>query len=613
MPPSTTCSSSPFNGHLADSDRLSRVVGGGTAGLAIASRLAANRETSVAVVEAGSFYQLDNGNGSVIPALAPLQHVGSLPNDTQPLIDWGFVTVSQAGANNRRMHYARGKTLGGSSALNYLAFHRQVPQKAGWSVGSYEQWAEQVGDDSYLFDNFESYFQRSATLTEPNLAKRYPTNGTVEFDATSFNNAIGGPLQVSWANWASPIGSWGQVALASAGIPPINGFNSGKLLGSAWVSQSLNPVNQHRSSSQTSYLDEAINTTSIVVYTRTQASKILFDANNTATGVSVQTAGLPYTLHARREVILSAGVFQSPQLLMLSGIGPRETLENHNIPVLADLPGVGQNLWDHVYYGVSFRVKVDTSSRLSNDPIYAAQAAENYTSTQTGPLTAVGAFIGFEKLPASYRQNLSASARERLDSAFPNDWPEIEYLIESAFDGYNTNYTAVDPNDGYQYATISSALVAPLSRGNVTISTADPSQPPVINPNWLTDPTDVELAILAFKRVREIWGYMNGTTIGEEYFPGTAEVATDEEILSFIRQALVQLWHAAGTCKMGKAGDEKEGGDGMAVVDPEGRVYGVKGLRVVDASVFPLLPPGHPQATIYALAEKIADAILSGK
>lgn len=419
-------------------------------------------------------------------------------------------------------------------------------------------------------------------------------------------------MQVSWANWATPIGSWGQIALASAGIPPINGFNSGKLLGSTWVTQSLNPVNQHRSSSQTSYLDEAINTTSIVVYTRTQASKILFDANNTATGVSVQTAGLPYTLHARREVILSAGVFQSPQLLMLSGIGPRETLESHDIPVLSDLPGVGQNLWDHVYYGVSFRVNVDTSSRLSNNPIYAAQAAENYTSTQTGPLTAVGAFIGFEKLPASYRQNLSASARERLDSAFPKDWPEIEYLIESAFDGYNTNYTAVDPNDGYQYATISSALVAPLSRGNVTISTADPAKPPDINPNWLTDPADVELAILAFKRVREIWGYMNGTTIGEEYFPGTAQVATDEEILGFIRKALVQLWHAAGTCKMGKAGDEKEGGDRLAVVDPEGRVYGVEGLRVVDASVFPVLPPGHPQATVYALAEKIADDILSG-
>lgn len=291
---------------------------------------------------------------------------------------------------------------------------------------------------------------------------------------------------------------------------------------------------------------------------------------------------------------------------MISGIGPPEILENQDIPVLADLPGVGQNLWDHVYYGVSFRVNVDTWSRLSNDPIYAAQAAKNYTSNRTGPLTAVGAFIGVEKLPASYRKSLSVSARERLASAFPDDWPEIEYLIGNAFDGYNTNYTAIDPNDGYQYATISSALVAPLSRGNVTISSSNPTDPPIINPNWLTDPTDIELAILAFKRVREIWGYMNGITIGEEYFSGTAEVETDEEILSFIRKAVVQLWHEAGTCKMGERGDR------MAVLDGKGRVYKVKGLRVVDASAFPVLPPGHPQATVYALAEKIADDMLHG-
>lgn len=410
---------------------------------------------------------------------------------------------------------------------------------------------------------------------------------------------------MSWPNWAIPIGGWAQIALATAGIPPINGFNSGRLMGSTWITETLNPINQHRSSSQTSYLDAAINTSSLVVYIHTLATRILFDANNTAAGVFVQTAGLPYTLHTRREVILSAGAFQSPQLLMLSGIGPRKTLESQDIPVLADLPGVGQNLWDQVYYGVSFRVNVETSSRLS-DPIYAAQASENYTSDQAGPLTAAGTFIGFEKLPASYRQHLSTSAQDRLSSTFSDDWPEIEYLVQGAFNGYNTNYTAVDPNDGYSYATISSALVAPLSRGNVTISSSDPTQPPIINPNWLTDPTDTELAVLAFKRVREIWGYMNGTTIGDEYFPGTAEVKTDEEILDFIRESLVQVWHAAGTCKMGRREDP------MAVLDGKGKVYKVQGLRIVDASAFPLLPPGHPQATVYALAEKIADGIIRG-
>ncbi|KAL9627710.1 MAG: hypothetical protein Q9204_006382 [Flavoplaca sp. TL-2023a] len=333
----------------------------------------------------------------------------------------------------------------------------------------------------------------------------------------------------------------------------------------------------------TSCLNRAINTTSIVVYTNTPANSILFDANNTATGVSVQTASLHYTIYASHEVILSAGAFQSPQLLMLSGINPQETLATYNIPVLADLPGVGQNLWDQAYY-----------------------AAENYTSNQTGPLTSVGAFIGFEKLPASYRQNLSASARERLDTEFADDWPEIEYLVEYAFSGYNTDYTAVDPNNGYNYATISAALVASLSRGNVTIRSSDAIDLPVINPDWLTDPADVELAVLAFKGVREIWEYMKRTTDGEEYFAGTAEVQSDKEILEYIRRSLIQVWHAAGTCKMGKAED------GMAVVDSKSKVFGVRKLRVIDASVFPVLPPGHRQATMYGLPEKIAEDILIG-
>ncbi|KAI4276461.1 MAG: hypothetical protein LQ337_002477 [Flavoplaca oasis] len=155
------------------------------------------------------------------------------------------------------------------------------------------------------------------------------------------------------------------------------------------MSQTLSPDDQHRSSSQTSYLNRAINNTSIVVYNSTLANKILFNANNSATGVAVQTASLPFALHASSEVILSAGVFQSPQLLMLSGIGPQETLASYEIPILVDLRGVGQNFWDQAYYGASFRVNVETTSRL-REPIYAAQAAENYTSTLTGPLTSVG-------------------------------------------------------------------------------------------------------------------------------------------------------------------------------------------------------------------------------
>ncbi|KAL8667883.1 MAG: hypothetical protein Q9202_000348 [Teloschistes flavicans] len=574
------------------------ILGGGTAGLAIAGRLASNPNISVAVIEAGGFYEIDNGNGSVIPAFAALQHIGSQPNDTQPLIDWGLVTVPQAGANNRRMHYARGKTLGGSSARHFLAYHRGTN-------GSYQQWAEQVQDDSYRYQNFLPYFQRSCHLTPPNLEKRYPRNGTVDFNPAAFDNSLGGPLQVSWANWADPIGTWAKLGFRAAGILPIKGFDSGSIIGSSWVAQSQNPTNEHRDSSQTSYLSQAIENTSIVVYTQTLGKKILFDNNKAAYGVSVNTAGVPYTLQARKEVILSAGVFQSPQLLMVSGIGPRETLRKYGISVESDLPGVGQNFQDQPLYGVVFRVNVDTSSRLITDVAYAAQAGKDYLTNQTGPLTSSAGYLAFEKLPSSYRQKLTKATQAKLRT-FPTDWPEIEYLAESGYDGDHKNYFDV-PFDQYEYATISTVLLTPFSKGNVTISSSDAADPPVINPNWLTDPADTEVAIASFKRAREIWKYMNGTTVGPEYFPGTAKVSTDAEILQYIRETMISIWHGAATCKMGTARDR------MAVIDSHARVFGVKGLRVVDASSFPFLTPGHPQATIYALAEKIADDILKGQ
>ncbi|KAK5126559.1 hypothetical protein LTR85_009493 [Meristemomyces frigidus] len=178
------------------------IIGGGNAGLTIAARLAEDQRVSVAVIEAGSFYQIDNGNGSVIPSLATSQFVGADANDSQPLIDWDFVTVSQAGAGGRRIRYARGKTLGGCSARNYMAYHRGT-------VGSYQRWADEVGDQSYTFSKLLPYFQRSVHLTPPKSGIRF-ANATVGYDPAAFNNSIGfhQPLQVSWANWAYPIASW---------------------------------------------------------------------------------------------------------------------------------------------------------------------------------------------------------------------------------------------------------------------------------------------------------------------------------------------------------------------------------------------------------------------
>lgn len=312
-------------------------------------------------------------------------------------------------------------------------------------------------------------------------------------------------------------------------------------------------------------------------------------------------------LNARKEIIISAGAFQSPQLLMVSGIGPREMLQGLGIPVLKDLAGVGQNLHDQAYFGATYPVNVPTNSAGLNSNALAQAAIEAYQESASGPLSVSGTgVLGWEKLPPPYRHNLTKPALDALASSFPADWPELEYLPVSGTLGYQRNYQTEDPMDGHNYATIATAVVAPLSRGTVTINSTSMADPPLINPNWLTHPTDVELAIASFRRQRQLWsqgGPLANLAAGPERIPGPA-VQTDADILTFIRQSLAPLWHAAATCKMGRPSDP------LAVIDTKMRVFGIGKLRVVDASSFPFLPPGHPQATIYAIAEKVASEIL---
>ncbi|KAL8720301.1 MAG: hypothetical protein Q9225_002813 [Loekoesia sp. 1 TL-2023] len=573
------------------------IVGGGTAGLTVASRLAEDRALSVAVIEAGGYYEADNGNLSVTPGY-DAAYAGTDPTLTNPKVDWGFDTTPQEGAAGRRLHYPRGKTLGGSSATNFMYYHRPT-------VGSAQKWASDTGDQSYTFRNLLPFYEKSIHYTPPEAEYQY--NAVLQ-DSTGFLSN-GGSLQVSFGHHIDPLANWSLNALQMIGQEAISGFQNGNLLGSAYVPATIRPSDASRSSSESSFLQLALKNTTIKVYNNTLANKILF-AGKTATGISVTSSSSAgngkssYVLSARKEVIVSAGTFQSPQLLMVSGIGPRRTLESLDIPVLKDLPGVGQNLWDQPFFGTSFRVRVPTASAGLNNPELAIAAVQEYLHNASGPLSIPGTgVLGFEKLPATIRNGLSKSTQQALSDTFPSDWPDLEFLPAGAFFGNNSNYLTVDPRDGYNYATLSTALVAPLSRGNVTINSTSMSDPPLINPNWLTHPADEELAVAAFKRQREVWKHMRNITIGEEYYPGSS-VQTDADILRAIRRSLAPIWHAAATCKMGKPTDE------MAVVDPNMRVYGVQRLRIVDASSFPFLPPGHPQATVYALAEKIASEIM---
>ncbi len=419
-------------------------------------------------------------------------------------------------------------------------------------------------------------------------------------------------MEVSFSNYADAFGTWAQKAFTGVGMHILNGLNAGVLNGSAYSTLTIDPRNGYRSSSESSFLQAALqNGTAPIIYKNSLARKVLFNGT-TATGVLVTTAGpygippLNYTLTARKEVIISAGTFQSPQLLMVSGIGPQATLQQHGIQVLKNLAGVGQNMWDHVLFGPNRRVNVLTASASLNSPIAAAKLSAQFRANGSGALAAFGAgYYGWEALPQPYRSKISSTALAAL-ATFPSDWPELEWLPISAYLGYQTNRQTEDPRDGYNYATINPGLISPLSRGNVTISSADMSDPPILNPNWLSDPTDQEMAVQSFKRSREIWNILvqDNVTVGTaEYLPGF-NVTSDADILAYIQASLMTIYHAAATCKMGSVNDS------MAVLDSQARVYGIENLRVVDASSFPFLPPGHPQSTIYALAEKIAADIL---
>ncbi|OJD30259.1 choline dehydrogenase [Diplodia corticola] len=570
------------------------IVGGGTGGNAIGVRLA-EAGFSVAIIEAGLYYEIGKPVLGSTPA-GGIVGIGANPLDSDPLVDWVFKTEPQAGANDREVHYARGKCLGGTSALNFMIYHRGSEQ-------SYQQWADAVGDESYTYQNFEPYFQNAVTFTEPNNEKR-GANVTSKYDPAAFTSP-GGPVQVGYTNYVSPFSTWLEQALLAVGLKKTSGFSNGKLLGTHYTQTTIRSSDQTRSASD-AYIKSALSNPNLSVYTNTLAQRILFDANNTATGVTVQSTGITYDIQAAKEVIVSAGAFQSPQLLMVSGIGPRSALEEHGIPVIADRPGVGQNMWDHVMFGPAYEVGINTLDYTLHNPVALADALVDYAAEADGVLSSnVVELLGWEKLPQELRANFSQSTRDVL-AGFPEDWPEVELISANGFIGDFALPVLQQPLDGKQYATILGGLVAPTSRGNVSITSSSMTDAPLINPAWLTTLADEEVAIALFRRLRQIWasGPLREIRVGEgEFWPGLG-IDDDQEILQVVRESAMTVWHAACTCKMGQEWDV------MAVVDAKARVYGVKGLRVVDASAMPILPPGHPTATIYALSEKIAEGIV---
>jgi len=291
------------------------------------------------------------------------------------------------------------------------------------SEGTYQAWADAVGDQSYTFENFEPFFKKAVNFTEPNNSVR-GANVTTQYDRNAFNTR-GGPIQVGYTNYVSPFSTWMEKSLLALGLKKTSGFDSGKLLGTHYTQTFIRASDQRRSASD-EYIKTALNNKRLTVYANTMAQKIIFDRNKTATGVVVESLGMTYQIHASKEVILSAGAFHSPQLLMVSGVGPKETLQKFKIDVVADRPGVGQNMWDHVMFGPSYEVNFHTIDYTLHNPVALADALADYTLKAEGILSSnVVEFLGWENLPQESRQNFSQSTVEALNK-FPDDWPEVE-------------------------------------------------------------------------------------------------------------------------------------------------------------------------------------------
>jgi choline dehydrogenase len=331
--------------------------------------------------------------------------------------------------------------LSGCSGRNFLIYHRST-------VGAFQNWADQVNDQSYTFPKLLPYFEKSINFTPPNNDLRF-RNATPSYSNSSLGSRYG-TVGVTFPNWAYAFPSWATKAFTQMGIKLLaEGFLNGKLLGQAYAMFTIDATTMFRSSSETAFLQQilALDTPEFALYPLTMGKRILFDGNKTATGVVVDSDGATYTLSARKEVILSSGFIGSPQLLQVSGLGPSALLQSLDIPVVADLPGVGANMQDHLVFGISQGINAVTASSLG-DPAFLAEQKALFDTKAQGLLTSVGAdLVSWEKLPNSTRSSFSNSTLSYLNT-FPADWPEVEYVAFSAYFGNGFTITGEDPQNG---------------------------------------------------------------------------------------------------------------------------------------------------------------------
>lgn len=523
------------------------IVGAGAGGCALANRLSRDSSVRVLLLEAGPE---DTNVWMKIPAGVPRVVA-------DPKVSWNYVSEPEPGLNNRQIAWPRGRTLGGSSSINGLVYMRGTP-------ADYDGWRE-MGNEGWGWSDVLPYFKR----------------GERHFGGESALHGANGELRVSPLTEPHPASDAFIEAAVNIGIPRNDDFNGPQQEGVGYLQFMIG--DGERSSGASAFLNPVRDRPNLKVQTGALVERVLLEGRR-ATGVQYSLGGQSMRAQAG-EVILCGGSVNSPQLLMLSGIGPGAQLAEHGVALVHDLPGVGNNLHDHMYahclarVDESFSINRQISSKLRMIP-----EVLRYLVSRRGLLNSAAAQVGL----------FTRTNPELI-------WPDLQLQMRpfSMVSNGGMYQTVPEPK-----ITASCALLQPHSRGSITLRSADPREAPRMLANYLTDARDLPPLLAGIKMIRKIFMAepLAQHVTGEE-LPGPG-VQTDEQIIEYLRNNGQSMYHPVGSCSMGPDGDE------MAVVDARLRVRGIQGLRIADASVMPKVPSGNTNAPTIMVAEKAADMIV---
>ncbi|KDR78179.1 hypothetical protein GALMADRAFT_245214 [Galerina marginata CBS 339.88] len=581
------------------------VIGGGTAGLAAAARLSEDPSVTVLVLEAGE----KNLGDPLIDV--PLQFGQTFGN---PQYDWAFKTAKQKNANDKEFVWPRGKGLGGSSAMNFYAWIK--PPAA--DIDAFEK----LGNPGWNWADYEKHSKNSENFHLPAKEQTdlYPHTFDLNVRGTS------GPIQVTIPPHVHTIDKLYQETVVKKGVKAIKDPYGGDINGTWIASANLDPKTWTRSYAATAYLVPNIGRPNLSVLTGALVSRITLDLAvadrvRTATGVEFFHGDRTYEVKVNKEVVLSAGAIKSPQILELSGIGDPQVLSKAGIDLEISLPGVGENVQEHIFSTLIYELDTANTTHetwdLLADPDYATKAKALYadgmgmqrhgiTSFSYFPLSVINseaahALIDNLETDVNAQKDLEPGLKEQLHlqiAALRNDAiPDCELVVfPSMFLGL------LKPEPGKSYVSPIAMVNHPISRGSIHVETKDPAAHPKIDPHYLENSIDLEILVQQFKFIRslkEVEPWKSGVL--REVSPGPTCVS-DDDIREFIKNNLSSTWHTVGSCSMLPL--SKRG-----VVDPKLKVYGTTNLRVADISIIPLHIAAHTQATAYVIGEKVADFI----